>query len=126
MQKVTFSFYREDCNTIADSTADVTLTKCLAGSGSPILAMWDWLRANAQGYAYDSEGVLKIQVPAELGVAYLAGLVLMHRIAPEYDFRGMAFRLNPVLAGMAEYEAQSMTDEMQGKSEPKDESFRWN
>jgi len=125
MQKVTFSFHRADCNTILDSTGDVILTKCLAGNGSPILAMWDWLRANARGYAYDSEGVLKIQVPADLGCAYLAGLVLMHRIAPKYDFLGMAFRLNPTLASFVEYEAQSMQDEMQGKSQ-KDEGFRWN
>jgi len=125
MEKVTFSFHRQDCNTIADCTSDITLAKCLAGRGSPILAMWDWLRANTLGRSYDSEGVLKVQVPANLGCAYLAGLVLMHRIAPKYDFLGMAFRLNPTLASFVEYEAQSMTDEMQGKSQ-KDESHRWN
>jgi len=125
MQTITFSFYREDCNTIMDCTSDITLAKCLAGRGSPILAMWDWLRANTPGRTYDESGVLKVQVPTNLGCAYLAGLMLMHHIAPKYDFLSMAFRLNHTLASFIEYEAQSMADEMQGKSQ-KDEGFRWN
>ena len=125
MQTITFSFYREDCNTIVDCTSDITLAECLSGRGSPILAMWDWLHANTLGRTYDESGVIKVQVPANLGCAYLVGLVLMHRIAPKYDFLGMAFRLNRTLASFVQYEAQSMTDEMQGKSQ-EDEGFRWN
>jgi hypothetical protein len=115
MKTIPLTFSRSDCQIIIDASYDKDINGLMGAADSPIWRMFKWLKNNSDNSPYNAQGSVQIEVPTDLASDYVVALMALDIITKKWDFRGMAFRANPLIAAFCD---QAIPKE--------DEGFRWN